>query len=227
MIIWKIRGSILICSVTISAVLFRAAPLFASATGLNNIPTADVVGKQELVLQGWADYGANQVPEYFVGMKYGPLENIEIGLDAKVGSTSLSRGPVMFQAKYRYPVSDEFAIAAGFAGLSGDSKRTGRVFPYIVATGDVHWFRAHLGFEAQEDQEGPFAGIDRSFKWFDRTTMFRSDLLPVNERRDVLWSVGVLQELTESVLIEAWYSTSSDPARDESITLKLDWVWRF
>jgi len=228
--VWSHRVCVARClGVLVSLVLVRAVPAQASATGLNNIPTADVVGEQQLVLQQWSDYGPNQRPEHFVGFKYGPIEHLEVGLDAKVGSTALTRGPVKFQAKYQVELTDELAVAAGFADLSGDSKRTGKIFPYLVASGDLGWFRAHLGFDAQDKAEGPFAGVDRSITcpWWNRTTTFRADILTTSEQRDVLWSAGLIQELTDHVLMETWYSASSDPARDESVIVKFDVVWQF
>jgi hypothetical protein len=69
--------------------------------------------------------------------------------------------------------------------------------------------------------------VDRSFGWFDRTTTFRADLLPTNKQRDVRWSAGLIQELTEHVLIEAWYTDSSDPGGDASAVVKADFVIRF
>lgn len=212
----------------VSLGLAGSAPqAFGSATGLNNIPTADVVGEREVVLQQWSDYGSNQVPEHFVGVKAGPVKNLEVGLDAKVGAASLHRGPVMFQAKYRFAVGERLAVAGGFVGLSGDSKRTGKIMPYVVASGHLGWFRAHVGFEARDDNEGPFGGVDRSFAWLNRATTLRADVQPVNAQRDVLWSVGFIQELAPHLLVEGWYNASSDPARDESVILKLDLAWRF
>jgi len=215
-------------SAFLAALLTCPGLLFASATGLNNIPTADVVDEKTLVLQNWTDVGSNQVPEYFVGAKFSPFKNLEIGLDGKVGAASLSRGPVQFQAKYRFEFSEDWAAAAGFANLSGDSKRTGKVFPYAVVSGDLKWIRAHLGVEVQDDEEGPFAGVDRTFWWWEQhPTTLRADILPLNKRRDVLWSVGFIHQLTEHLLLEAWFNGSNDPERDESVTVKLDVVWPF
>jgi len=50
--------------------LLYAGPAFATATGLNNIPTADVVPEKVLVLQYYGNFASGAGPDHFLGFKY-------------------------------------------------------------------------------------------------------------------------------------------------------------
>ena len=60
-------------------VLFAAQVCWATPSGLNNIPTADVVPEKTLVFQGFAEVGKDNKPDWFAGFKYGLIENLEVG----------------------------------------------------------------------------------------------------------------------------------------------------
>lgn len=82
-------------------------PRIASATpsGLNNIPTADVVGENVLVLQMFSEFGRERAPGWFAGLKCGPAPGWEVRLeDAAAGPGAA--GGVTGQAKYRPKLSD-------------------------------------------------------------------------------------------------------------------------
>ena len=61
-----------------------ALPAGATSTGLNNIPTADLVPEGTLVYQWFSNLANNSKPGHFTGFKYGLMQNIEIGLDGRV-----------------------------------------------------------------------------------------------------------------------------------------------
>ncbi len=60
---------------------FLAGVSLATPTGLNNIPTADVVPQDVLVLQSWTNFGSDVDTSWAAGFKYGPACNWEVGLD--------------------------------------------------------------------------------------------------------------------------------------------------
>ena len=62
--------------------------VWASPTGLNNIPTTDVVPKNVLVLQTWRNMADDTHTQSYVGMKFGPFRNAEIGIDWKADDRS-------------------------------------------------------------------------------------------------------------------------------------------
>jgi hypothetical protein len=219
----RLRNLILgIGIITVSVFLHQR--VFASASGLNNIPTADVVGERKIVFQQWTNFGKNQRPVQFIGVKGGPLKNVELGLDGKIGPSGAARGPLTGQMKIRLPIEAlGTALAIGAANLNGDSERAGDIFPYMVGTQAIRDIaRIHIGFDAQEAQAGFFAGVDTTVTLFERDFMPRADLIQINRRRDLLGSVGFLYALREHIVLEGWYSFSSDNARVETFTAKLN-----
>lgn len=207
--------------------LLYTSSAFASATGLNNIPTADVVPEKVLVLQYWGNLARGVGPDHFLGFKYGPFENVEIGLDGRVSSSERDRDEfVAAQGKIRFELADSLAVAVGVANL-GDRSRAGPEFPYAVLTRDFGLFRAHLGGTVQKGNEGLFGGIDKTVKLFDRDLILRSDLIQVDRRDDVVASVGFLYDLGHNVLLESWVSFPSASGQEDVLTLKLNFVVRF
>ena len=207
--------------------LLYAGPAFATATGLNNIPTADVVPEKVLVLQYYGNFANNAGPDHFLGFKYGPVENVEIGLDGRVFSTEGERDEfTAAQGKIRFELGEKLAVAAGVANL-GDRARAGREFPYAVLSYDFGLFRAHAGGTVQKDNEGFFGGIDKTVTLFERDLTLRSDLIQVNDGDDVVASVGFLYDFGRNMLAESWVSFPSDSSQEDSLTVKLDFVIAF
>lgn len=68
--------------------LFAAGQsVWGSPSGLNNIPTTNVVPENILVFQTWFNFADDMQTEEYFGFKYGVpfLEGLEIGIDWKVG----------------------------------------------------------------------------------------------------------------------------------------------
>ncbi len=63
---------------------FVTVPVWATSTGLNNIPTADVVPEKVLVFQYFGNIADDNKPDHFTGFKYGLMKNVEIGLDGRI-----------------------------------------------------------------------------------------------------------------------------------------------
>ncbi|NIR00891.1 MAG: hypothetical protein GTN78_11930, partial [Gemmatimonadales bacterium] len=135
---------------------------WATATGLNNIPTADVVPAGVLVLQQITNFGSDQETLVHLGLKAGPAENWEIGFDKRIhasgsgsgvaGAGGLPAGPWVFQAKYRYAAPDgNTAAALGVANVGEDSDRSGDAFPYFVVSHDAGPARLHGGYSWQSN----------------------------------------------------------------------------
>lgn len=202
--------------------------LFSSPSGLNNIPTADVVPEKVLVVQGWGNFSQGESPVYYVGAKYGPLKGVEIGIDGMVGSDDT--GPGTFQIKSQLPFFGEestFMPLVGVANISMDTDKAGKVNPYLVLTSDFDFLRVHLGYFFQEDNDGAFGGIDKTIQLFGNDFVFRADVLAINDNDDVLGSVGFLYVLPWNFVLESWVSFSSQDDQDETLTVKLNYVISF
>ena len=117
---------------------------WATPTGLNNISTADTVPEKVLVYQAFSDIGEDNKPDYFVGFKYGLLDNLEVGLDGRIFPEPALEETVKAQAKYSFELENNISLALGIANL-GDRARLGWEDYYLVLTQDLDFMRIHLG----------------------------------------------------------------------------------
>jgi hypothetical protein len=206
--------------------VFASGRAWATPTGLNNIPTTDVVPKDILVLQTWAVLA----------------DDAEVGLDWKANHDP--HGHVAFQAKYAFGLGDDaWKGVIGIANVSGETQHQGHVFPYAATSYDLEAFRLHLGYTTQHDNEGVFAGADKTVSFLDRDLTLRADAIQVNRRDDILYSAGFLYDLrppggeirpglkgawdklTKNLLLESWVTAPSTGSA--SLTLKLNYVIEF
>ena len=213
----------------ISIILFLSiitAPGWATSTGLNNIPTADVVPERVLVYQFFSNLGNNSKPDHFTGFKYGLLKNIEIGLDGRVFPEKAKEENLVAQGKIRFELSPSLAIAGGITNL-GNRAKAGRESPFGVLSKDFGFLRAHFGGTAQRGNQGVFAGIDKTFKFLDRDLTLRSDLIQTNDRQDTTTSAGFIYDLGRNFLLESWVSFPTESGKEEVATIKLNYVFTF
>ena len=206
--------------------LFISVASWATPTGLNNIPTADVVPKNVLVLQFISNFANNSTPAYTTGFKYGPAKNIEIGLDGNIFSQKGKTETLVAQGKLRFELSDSLAIAGGIANL-GDRARSGREFPFGVLSQNLGFLRLHFGGTTQKDNEGFFGGIDKTFTFLDRDLTLRSDLIQNNDQRDTTASVGFIYDIGNNFLVESWMSFPTESGKEDVLTVKLNYVIKF
>ena len=198
----------------------------ASPSGLNNIPTADVVPDKVLVLQGYGHLAHGSRPDWWGGLKFGPLKNLEVGFDGQINPDPSSEGALVGQFKYRFQALESTALAAGVANL-GEKSRSGEIDYYAVLSQDLKYLRAHLGATFQRDNEGVFGGLDSTFPLFERDLTLRTDLRQINQRDDLLASAGFLYDLGWNFLLETWGSFPTAGGSENILTLKLNYVIAF
>ena len=222
----------------VAGVLVGAASVQASPSGLNNTPTADTCPVQTLLLQTWEGFGYNMTPDNWVGMKYGLFKNAEIGGDWKMNGDP-SRPPV-FQAKYTIDVSDQLPkLGLGIANVSNDKDLNGDPMPYAVLSYDIKGLmRLHAGYGFQEDNEGAFGGVDRTFEVGALSLMPCFDIIQINDQHDALLAPGIkisapgckLEGLAGAILrniaFETWVNLPSQ-GNSESYVAKLDYAIHF
>lgn len=208
----------------IGLALLAAAALAGAAqatpSGLNNIPTADVVGQDELVVQGFSEFGKARGPSWFAGFKYGPARNWEVGLDDTVAGAGSAGGPTL-QAKYRLEVGPRTAVALGAANISDDRGRHGDVFPYAVVSHDLGEVRGHLGRSWQTDNGAWFVGLDGEVS---PGLTLRADWTQVQEGEESVTSLGFIRPLSAKWLVEAWASFPSVEGGETSYIVKFNFV---
>jgi hypothetical protein len=210
------------CRVT-PFVLLITTPLWATSTGLNNIPTADVVPEDVLVYQFISDFANDNTPAYMTGFKYGPARNIEIGLDGNIFPQKGNTETLVAQSKLRFELSESLAFAGGITNL-GDRDRAGREYPFGVLSRDCGFLRVHFGGTIQKDNEGFFGGIDKTFKFLDRDLTLRSDIIQTNDQHDTTTSAGFIYDLGHNFLVESWMSFPTQSGREDVTTVKLNYV---
>jgi len=199
---------------------------FATPSGLNNIPTADVVPESKLVLQVFSIVENSTRPDHWAGLKLSPWHNLEIGIDWRLNPESSEEERLVGQLKYRFDLRESTALAVGIANL-GDRAWNGYEDYYAVVSHGFGFCRVHVGGTLQRDNEGVFAGIDKTVAVFERDMMLRADIRQVNERDDTLGSVGLIYDLGHSLLVETWGSFSSESDTNDTLTIKLNYVIPF
>lgn len=212
------RPTILTGAVVSLCMLAALPAALASPSGLNNIPTADVVPLNVEVLQLYSGFGEGRAPSHVLGAKVGVAPGLEMGADFEVLP---DQGPATFQAKYRIGLGSGLALALGAADVSGEEEIAGKWMPYAVASKDLGAFRLHLGYSGQSDNKGVFVGADAPV---GGGVTLRSDWLENNGGDGSLASLGSMWELTPTWVIEGWGSFPSAAGHDDSYLLKLDYV---
>ncbi|MHC4530444.1 MAG: hypothetical protein ACYSXD_02625 [Planctomycetota bacterium] len=206
--------------------LFITVPVWATSTGLNNIPTADVVPEKVLVFQYFSELGNDNVPDHFIGFKYGLMKNIEVGLDGRISPEKAKEENLVAQGKVRFELSDKLALGLGVTNL-GDRDKAGAEFPFAVLSQDIDFLRVHFGGTSQDDNEGFFGGIDKTISFLDRDLMLRSDIIQVNNQNDTITSFGFIYDLGNNFLVESWMSFPSESDKEDFVTIKLNYVIKF
>ncbi len=226
--------------------VFTEHMLWASPSGLNNIPTTDVVPEKTLVLQTWLNMADSMQTQQFVGFKAGAFKGLEFGVDWKAyGET---HGHAAGQAKYAFNIMGEtWRGVVGVANLTENRRHDGYFFPYVATSVDLKMARLHFGYAPQPHNEAFFAGIDRTFPFLERNLQLKGDAIHINDKNDVLFSVGFLYELgrrqdseapkptgllgtldtiVKNIVMEAWISLPST-GEEETWTLKFNYVIKF
>lgn len=205
---------------------FITLPVWATSTGLNNIPTADVVPEKVLVFQYFSELGNDNVPDHFIGLKYGLMKNIEVGFDGRLFPEKANEENLVAQGKVRFELSDKLALGLGVTNL-GDRDKAGAEFPFAVLSQDLDFLRVHFGGTSQDDNEGFFGGLDKTIKFLDRDLMLRSDIIQVNNQNDTIKSFGFIYDLGQNFLIESWASFPTESGKEDTLTIKLNYVIKF
>ncbi len=239
----KVSSMCLLVAVLVCVPSWRLAE--GSSTGLNNIPTTDIVPQDILVLQSWLNSAHNTAPQEFIGFKYGPFKDVEIGVDWKANDRTHGHG--MLQAKYAFDIyGDKFRGVLGFADLSDNRKHNGEFFPFVATSLDIDVVRLHFGYAPQPHNERFFAGIDKTFPFLGRNLQLRADAIQYNDKNDTLFSVGFLYELgapsgsetpqtglsqifnaiTKNLVLESWVSLP-DTSAEDVYTVKINYVIKF
>jgi len=200
--------------------LFTCRAAFPSPTGLNNIPTAEVVPEGLLVWQEWSAFGDHRRPSHLLGFKYGPAHNWEVGLDSNIGPST--RGPITLQFKRRFDIGRQgLAASLGACNIASSTRRVGHWMPYAVLSKQLPGLRLHVGYSGQPGNEGLFAGADAPV---GPGVALRADWMTVNDGRDSVSSLGFIWELNDRWLLEGWRSVLPEAMGKDFWIIKFNYV---
>jgi hypothetical protein len=93
--------------------------------------------------------------------------------------------------------------------------------------GTSGFLRVHFGGTGQDNNEGFFGGIDKTFSFLDRDLTLRSDIIQANDQHDTTTSVGFIYNLGNNFLLESWMSLPSESGKEDVFTVKLNYVIKF
>ena len=199
----------------LGTLLARTQPAWPGLCGLNNIVTADILPTGSYLLQVWSVSGKERVTQYGSGLTHGISPQAEASIDNWRVAPSPS-GDTLFAAKYRLsPPGKRLAYAVGIAGVGAGNEN-----PFLVASRQFEGFRGHLGFKAQQDNEGFFLGFDH---WLSEKFRIQGDLVQVNDGDDLLSSVGFLHVGDGKSMVQGWVQFNSAEGGKAAFVLYYDY----
>lgn len=203
-----------------------AGSAFATPSGLNNIPTGDIVGHRTVAVQAFDTFSSHS-DDFWMGFKTGwdfsPI-HLEWGLDSHLSPDPA--GPLYFQTKLGFEPWTDGKIAIGVANVGlTNTDRSGDPFTYAVLTQDFHFARFSLGYGLQTDANTVLLGIDRTWKVFDRNLNLNADLVQTGDQSGWLTAVGAKYDLSKHIVLETWVNLPDEG--DASVMAKINFVFHF
>jgi len=212
----------------LAALLALPAALRATPSGLNNIPTADVIGNREVAVQAF-DTLSNAPHDFWMGFKSGlnvfdtPF-HLEWGLDSHIAPSP--GGPLYFQTKVEASPWKDAKFAVGVANVPlTNQDRAGDPFTYAVLTQDLKFLRVTAGYGLQSHNNTLLLGLDRTFKIKDHDLNLNADLVQTNDQTGWLPAIGLKYEICKPIVFEGWVNLPSHG--DASVLLKLNYIFKF
>ena len=218
------------CLATGAVACLLPVTVWATSSGLNNIPTADTTDDTTLVLQNYETLGPGQLPDYSAGFKLGLTpwdQRFEVGADGHLAPND--PGPLVLQGKYAVQPWEKWpTFCLGVANIAvTDRDKAGDPFSYAVASCDVNrWFRLHGGYGFQTDNSTPLLGIDSTFRVFNRNLMVCVDAIQIQNQRQWMPSFGFKYFFHRNWALETWTNLPLDQGRP-SVVLKLNFILPF
>lgn len=206
--------------------LLSTPALFATPSGLNNIPTADVIGNRTVAVQAFDTFGPGS-HDFWMGFKTGldfsPI-HIEWGLDSHFAPTP--SGPLFFQTKIETSPWTDGKIAIGVANVGlTNFNRAGDPFSYAVLTQDFHLARLSLGYGLQSHNDSALIGIDRTWKIEGHDFNLNADLVQTGDQSGWLPAVGFKYELCKYIVLEGWANLPDHGSA--SFLAKINYVFNY
>ena len=212
---------------TLALYALLTASALATPSGLNNIPTADIVPHRTVAVQAFDTFSSHS-DDFWMGFKTGwdltDKVHLEWGLDSHLSPDQA--GPRYFQTKVGFSPWEDGKVAIGVAGVGlTNTDRAGDPFTYAVLTQDLHFARLSVGYGLQTNANTVLLGLDRTFKVFDRNLNVNADLVQTGDQSGWLTALGVKYDLTKHIVLESWVNLPDEG--DVSVMAKINFVFTF
>ena len=213
-------------SVGIFALLWCITVAHGTPTGLNNIPTADLVPDRTVAVQVFDNLGAGE-HDFWTGFKTGldlPWFNLEWGLDSHLAPGAA--GPLYFQTKVGFVPWENGKIAVGVASVAlTDHDDAAGPFSYAVLSQDFGLARCHVGYGLQDHGNTVLLGVDRTVKLWERNINLNADLVQIHDGEGWMPAVGLKYDLSKHFVFETWANLPDEGSA--SFMLKLNYVFTY
>lgn len=189
-------------------VLMLALPAFACYTGMNVIPTVDMVGqgalRLDLLIEG--DVKGIKSDTWILNSQYGLSENFEFGIDHDFSDGASPRN--LLNAKYLIPASAalKLPIALGVCSVADHSKAD----LYAVTAYQSRIARLHFGV-------GRLSSKDEWFVGADKEVGTQTLMLEYVHGRDNSLSLGTAFDLTKNLALSTSFVHPNDGSADRFV----------
>lgn len=209
-----------------SCLLCLGLSAYGTPSGLNNIPTADLVPHREVAVQVFDSFGPGE-HDFWTGFKTGwdfPWVDVEWGLDSHLAPDDA--GPLYFQTKFGFCPWEHGKVVAGVASVAmTDGERAGDAFGYFVLSQEVGGVRGHLGYGLQDHGNTVLLGMDRTVTLWERDLNLNADLVQIRDGEGWMPAVGLKYGLAPHLVWEAWANLPDEGAA--SFMLKLNYIFDY
>ncbi len=191
---------------------------FCSPTGLNVIPTADVLDKDVFILETPCSGGLRFGPEgdSYALLQIGVGKGMEIGLDQREMNGHID---AWLNAKWRCLEEDGVrpAVAIGVKNFSKDTKKQ----PYLVMSKSLKLGRLHAGIIKIEDVSRMMLGFDKTL---NQKLAVQADYISGAENR---FTAGFRMQIGKAATLWAARSFPNSSAGEPEYFIRLGWEAKF
>ena len=196
---------IYLCAVLIVLI---AVPAFACYTGMNLIPTVDMVGQRtlRLDLQIEGDTDGIRADTWIFNTQYGISDQFEFGIDHDFSDGASPRNMLNF--KYLIPSSNvlKIPISLGVCNVADSTKAD----LYAVTAYQADFARLHFGYGRLESEDEWFVGADKAIGGYTLMAEY------MHGQANSL-TLGTSYNLTPYVSLSASYEHPNDDSSDRFI----------
>jgi len=208
------RFIILLCVILM---LLVAVPVFACYSGLNLIPTVDMLDKGSLSLdlqiEGKVD--GLQSDTWILNSQYGLSDRLELGVDHDFSDGASPRN--LLNAKFLLPAAAtlKMPIALGICNVANESKPD----LYVVTAYEASIARLHFGV-------GKFSSENQWFVGLDKDVLGCTLMLEYMQGQANFSAIGFSRDISKNLAASVGFEHPNDDS-DNRYTMHITWTFPF